>query len=74
MALVFAGMHLSKKKFIASAHSFYLILFKKLVLMNQRNGPKPQCVLALCAFLTGAIPQKNCLMFVYVCFVMYGFV
>ena len=58
-ALVFAVMHF-----------FFLLLFlfyteKNLVLINRRNGPRYQRVLALCAFLTGAIPkgqilQKNC--------------
>ncbi len=58
MALVFAVMHLYNilEFFIASVHSFF-ILFKNLVLINQRNGPRYQHVLVLCAFLTGVIPK-----------------
>ena len=55
MALVFAVMHLYKKKFIASVHSLFLCFFFNLVLINRRNGPRYQRVLAVCAFLTGAI-------------------
>ena len=45
--------------------------FKNMVLINRRNGPRYQRVLASCAFLTGAIPKglivwKVCLMFVYI--------
>ena len=43
--------------FIASVHSFFYILFLNLVLINRRNGPRYQRVLALCAFLTGVIPK-----------------
>ena len=74
MTLVFAIMHLYKKKiFFASVHSFFT-LFKNLVLINQRNGLRYQCVLALCAFLTGVILKGLilrkflCSMFVYVLF------
>ena len=62
-----------KKMFIASVHSFF-ILFKNLVLIYRRNGPRYQLVLALCAFfltrviLKGLILQKNWCMFVYVLF------
>ena len=59
MTLVFAVMHLYNILdffFIASVHSFF-ILFKNLVSINRRNGPRYQRVLALCAFLTGGIPK-----------------
>ena len=39
---------------IASVHSFF-ILFKNLVLINQRIGPRYQRVLALCALSAGVI-------------------
>ena len=74
MTLVFAVMHLYNilEFFIASVHSFF-ILFKNLVLINRRNGPRYQRVLAMCAFLTGVIPKglfrkKLCSMFAYVLF------
>ena len=52
----------------AFIYFFYCFLYfkkKNLVLINRRNGPRYQRVLALCAFLTGAILkglilQKNC--------------
>ena len=77
MTLVFPIMHLYKKKIIASVHSFF-ILFKILVLINRRNGPRYQRVLPLCAFLTGVIPkglilQKICVR-CFVCFVLCQFV
>ena len=47
---------------------------KNLVLINQRNGPRYQHVLALCAFLTGVIPKglilKKIAFDVCVCFVL----
>ena len=50
MALVFAVMQLYKKNvFIASVHSFFILVFN-LILINRRNGPRYQRVLALCAF------------------------
>ena len=51
MTLVFAVMHLYNilEFFIASVH-FFLILFLNLVLINRRNGPRYQRVLALRAF------------------------
>ena len=74
MTLVFAVLHFYNilEFCIASVHSFF-ILFKNLVSINRRNGPRYQRVLALCAFSTGVIPkglilQKFCLMFVYVLF------
>ena len=75
MTLVFAVMHLYDilEFFIASVHSFF-ILFLNLVLINRRNGPRYQRVLALRAFLTGVIPKGTnfskilCSMFVYVLF------
>ena len=47
------------KKIIASVHSFLILFFFfNLVLINRRNGPRYQRVLALCAFfLIGAIPK-----------------
>ena len=51
-----------------------VIVFVYLVLINRRNGPRYQHVLALCALLTGAIPKGLilpkilCSMFVYVVF------
>ena len=57
MTLVFAVMHLYILEFfIASVDSFF-ILFENLVLINRRNGPRYQRVLALCAFSTGVIPK-----------------
>ena len=58
MTLVFAAMHLYNilAFLIASVHSFF-ILFLNLVLINRRNGPRYQRVLALCAFSTGVIPK-----------------
>ena len=35
----------------------YLYFFLNLVLINRRNGPRYQRVLALCAFSTGVIPK-----------------
>ena len=45
--------------YIASVHSFFFKIYflKNLVLINRRNGPRYQRVLAFCAFLTGAIPK-----------------
>ena len=76
MTLVFAVMHLYNisEFFIASVHSFF-ILFENLVLINRRNGPRYQRVLALCAFSTGVIPKGLihgkfcvvCFCFMYIC-------
>ena len=59
MTLVFAVMHLYNilEFFIASVHSFFILLKKNLVLINRRNGPRYQRVLTLRAFLTGVIPK-----------------
>ena len=52
---------------IAFAHSFFIFLFfillflKDLAFINQRKGPRYQCVLSVCAFLTGAIPKRHIL-------------
>ena len=56
MTLVFAVMHLYNilEFLIASVHSFF-IFFLNLVLINRRNSPRYQRVLALCAFVTGVI-------------------
>ena len=66
MALVFAVMHLYIKRYCFSP-----FLKKNLVLINRRKGPRYQCVLVLCAFLTGAIPKglliRKC---VYACVCM----
>ena len=75
MTLVFAVMHLYNilEFFIASVHSFF-ILFSNPGLINRRNGPRYQRVLALCAFFNrGDTEGTNsskvlCLMFVYVLF------
>ena len=50
MTLVFAVMHLYNilEFFIASAHSFFILFFLNLVLVNRRNGPRYQRALALC--------------------------
>ena len=80
MTLVFAVMHLYHilEFFIASVHSFFLYFFLNLVLINRRNGPRYQRVLALCAFSTGVIPKglilRNFVSDVYVCFVLCKFV
>ena len=55
LALVFAVMHLYNILLLLSIP--FLIPFKNLVLINQQNGLQYLCVLALCAFLTGAIPK-----------------
>ena len=73
MTLVFAVMHLYNvlEFFIASVHSFFLYFFLSLVLINRRNGPRYQRVLALCAFFNrGDTEGTNsskilCLMFVH---------
>ena len=75
MTLVFAVMQLYNilEFFIASVDSFF-ILFKNLVSINRRNGPRYQRVLALCAFFNrGDTEGTNstkilCPMFVYVLF------
>ena len=74
MTLVFAVLQLYNilEFFIASVDSFF-ILFKNLVLINRRNGPRYQRVLALCAFSTGVIPKglilrKFCVQCLYVLF------
>ena len=75
MTMVFAIMHLYNifQFFIASVHSFF-ILFKNLVLINPRNGPRCQHVRALCAFFSrGDTEGTNsskilCSVFVYVLF------
>ena len=36
---------------------FFYTFKKNLLLINLRNGPRYQCVLALHAFLTGVIPK-----------------
>ena len=75
VALVFAVMHLHNFEIIiASVHSFFILLKNNLVLINRRSGPRYQRVLALGAFLIGAIlkglilRKKMCLMFVYFLF------
>ena len=75
MALKFAVMHLCNilEFFIASVHSFFT-LFLNLVLINRRNGPRYQRVLALCAFFNRgdtegtSFSKRLCSMFVYVLF------
>ena len=75
MTLVLAVMHLYNilEFFIASVHSFFYT-FLNLVLINQRNGPRYQHVLALCAFLTGVILKGLILQKIYVlCLRMFCF-
>ena len=54
-ALIFAVMQLYFFKFFYCLSIPYLCCLFSLVLMNRRNGPWYQRVLALCAFLTGTI-------------------
>ena len=59
MTLVFAVMYLYNilEFFLLLLSIPFLHFFFNLVLINRRNGPRYQCILALCAFLTGAIPK-----------------
>ena len=60
MALVCAVMHLYNillKKFLLLLSIRFFILFKNLVLINGWSGPRYQRVLALCAFLAGAMTK-----------------
>ena len=76
ITLVFAVMHLYNINFFLLLLSipFFNILFKNLVLINRRIGPRYQRVLALCAFFNrGDTEGTNsskilCSMFVYVLF------
>ena len=81
MTLVFAFMHLYNilDFFIASVHSFfYTFFFLNLVLINRRDGPRYQRVLALCLALCAFFNRGDtegtnsskilCAMFVYVLF------
>ena len=76
MALVFAAMHLCNilNLLLLLSIPFLMLLFKNLVLINRRNGPRYQRVLALCAFFNrGDTEGTNsskilCPMFVYVVF------
>ena len=81
MALVFAVMHLYNNNIL----NFLLLLsipfsyFLNLVLINQRNGPRYQRVLALHAFSTGVIPKglvlrKFCVRYLCMFFVLCKFV
>ena len=82
MALVFAVMHLYIFFLLLLSIPLFLYLKKSgnLVLINRRNGPRYQRVLALCAFSTGVIPKglflrkKNVVVDVCVCFVLCNFV
>ena len=81
MALVSAVMHFLFFFFNCFSPFHLYTFFLNLVLINRRSGRRYQRVLALCAFLTGAIPKglilrkKNCLMFLYVfCTFMSGLV
>ena len=75
MALVFAVMNLHFFFFFnfASGHSFYYT-FLNLVLVNRRNGPRYQRVLALCAFFNRGDAEgtssSKILFDVCVCFVL----
>ena len=61
MALVFAVMHLYNINllllllFLLLSILVCTFFFFNLVLINRRNGPRYQHVLALCVFLTGVI-------------------
>ena len=74
MALVFAVMHLYKKKIIASVHSFFLILFLKSGIDKSMDWSMiPACPCLMCFFNRGNMEETNsskvlCLMFVYVLF------
>ena len=76
MALVFAVMHLYDVflNFLLLLSISFLHYFKNLVLINPRNGPRYQRVLALCVFFNrGNTEGTNsskilCWMFVYVLF------
>ena len=75
MTLVFAVLHLYNiLEFLLLLSIPFLYFFKNLVLINRRNGPRYQRVLALCAFFNrGNAKGTNsskvlCLMFVYVLF------
>ena len=76
MTLVSAVMHSynNLEFFIASVHSIFLILFKNLVSINRRNGPRYQRVPSrMCFFNRGDTEGTNsskilCPMFVYVLF------
>ena len=61
MTLVFAVMHLYNILDFFYCFCpflfFFFILFKNLVSINRRNGPRYQRVPALCAFSTGVIPK-----------------
>ena len=58
------------KIFIASVHSFFILLKKSLVLVNRRNGPQYQRVQALSAFFNRG-GTENFVFGVCVCFVFY---
>ena len=72
MALVFAVMHLYKKKIIASVHSFFLILFLKSGIDKSMEWSMiPAYSSLMCFFNRGNIEGTNsskilCPMFVYV--------
>ena len=77
MALVFAVIHsynIFFFKLLLLSIPFFILFFKNLVLINRRNGPRYQRVLALCAFFnTGDTEGSNSskilwTMFVYVLF------
>ena len=80
MTLVFAAMHLYNilEFFLLLLSIPFLYFFKNLVLINRRNGPRYQRVLALCAFSTGVIPKglilRKFVSDVFVCFVLCKFV
>ena len=75
MALVFAVMHLCNVlNFLLLLSIPFLYLFKNLVLINRRNGPRYQRVLALCPFFNRGDTERTnsskslSLMFVFVLF------
>ena len=75
----YAFIYFFLKVFIASVYSSFILFFLNLVLINRRNGPRYQRVLALRAFLTGAIPKglvlrKLGVCVACVCLVIYQFV
>ena len=82
MTLVFAVKHLYNILeffYCFCPFLFFYTFFKNLVLINRRNGPRYQRVLALCAFFNrgdaeGTNSSKMFVFSVCVCFVLCKFV
>ena len=74
--LVFAVMHLCNildffLLLLSIPFLYFFFFFFNLVLINRRNGPRYQIVLALCAFLTGAILKELILYKICVCICLF---